>query len=261
MRGSSLSLEAAAAPQAVELPPARQAAANDVHIASGEPTQRKAGRKRSGSIYEAIRDRICLLEYPPGMMLHEERLAAEFGVSRTPIRQALQRLEFERLVSTRNGVGTIVTGVDFKSFKDVYELRLKIAELIGEMSPRPCTAADINFVEALLGRAKKLNESEDTTEFWRINHELQHQISRHIGNHSLRWIHDLFYFQTARIWFDVVPDMWELEVKLLCSELTEVLRAMRAGDMTALGYVRRNYIALGMIRISRYLGGQEPLVE
>jgi DNA-binding GntR family transcriptional regulator len=195
------------------------------------------------------------------MMLHEERLAAEFNVSRTPIRQALQKLDFEGLVRTRNGVGTIVTGVDFKSFKNVYELRLKIAELIGEMSPRTCTAGDIEFVESLLERAESLNESRDPTEFWRVNHELQHQISRLIGNHALRWIHDLFYFQTARIWFDLVPDMWELEVKLLCSELNDVLRAMRAGDLKGVGYVRRNYIALGMIRVSRYLSGQEPPLD
>jgi DNA-binding GntR family transcriptional regulator len=218
----------------------------------------KVGRLRTGSIYETIRDRICLLEYPPGMMLHEERLAGEFSVSRTPIREALQRLEFEGLVRTRNGVGTIVTGVDFNSFKDVYELRLKIAELIGEMSPRPCTAADITFVESLLARAKKLNKSGDATEFWRVNHELQHQITQHIGNKALRWIHDLFYFQTARIWFNVVADMWDEEVKLLCSELTDVLRAMRAGDLNALGYIRRNYIALGMIRITHHLSGLVP---
>jgi DNA-binding GntR family transcriptional regulator len=44
--------------------------------------------------------------------LHEGTLAAEFGVSRTPIRQVLQKLAYERLVETRSGVGTIVARLD-----------------------------------------------------------------------------------------------------------------------------------------------------
>src|SRR3982750_3276441 len=97
----------------------------------------------SPSIYEELRDRICILRYPPAHVLRESELAAEFGVSRTPIRQVLQRLEVEGFVETRNGVGTIVTGVDFKAFRDVYELRLRLAELLGQLSPRPPTEADI----------------------------------------------------------------------------------------------------------------------
>ena len=56
----------------------------------------------------------------------------EFEVSRTPIRQALQRLEFQRLVDIRDGIGTIVTGVDFHALRNVYELRLRITGLIGD---------------------------------------------------------------------------------------------------------------------------------
>lgn len=45
----------------------------------------------------------------PDLTLHEGMIASEFGVSRTPIRQVLQRLAYERLVETRSGVGTIVS--------------------------------------------------------------------------------------------------------------------------------------------------------
>src|ERR1044072_7016818 len=69
-------------------------------------------------IYEEIRNRICMLRYPPGHLIHENRLAQEFGISRTPVRQALQKLEIEGFVETRSGVGTTVTGVDFAAFRD-----------------------------------------------------------------------------------------------------------------------------------------------
>ena len=68
-------------------------------------------RERFERIYGIIRDRICLLEYAPGMRLGEEDLAKEFGVSRTPIRRVLSRLETEGLLESRHGVGTFVTTI------------------------------------------------------------------------------------------------------------------------------------------------------
>lgn len=65
------------------------------------------GRPKIEIVLDALRRRICLS--PPGeeLRLHENALAAEFEMSRTPIRQVLQRLAYERLVETRSGVGTI----------------------------------------------------------------------------------------------------------------------------------------------------------
>ena len=104
-------------------------------------------------IHETIRDRICLLEYAPGSLLREAALAAEFGVSRTPIREIMQRLTQEGLVESRNGVGTLVKPLDFDEIEDIYEMRLRIAPLIGELSPRPVFASHIARTEALHGRA------------------------------------------------------------------------------------------------------------
>lgn len=59
-----------------------------------------------------------------GITLHEGMIAAEFGVSRTPIRQVLQKLAYERLVETRSGVGTIVSPLSTESRdRDMVALR------------------------------------------------------------------------------------------------------------------------------------------
>ncbi len=59
-----------------------------------------------------IRQRICLLDFPPGAQLSETALAEEFGTSRTPVRRVLARLEEEGLVQSVHGVGTLVTDAD-----------------------------------------------------------------------------------------------------------------------------------------------------
>ncbi len=112
---------------------------------TGNPgSRRRAARKgkessgqRHERIYKQIRERICLLQYPPGTILSETELAAEFEVSRTPVRRVVHQLHFEGLVDIKNGVGTIVTDIDLKTFKDIYDLRMRLSEMMGELSPAP----------------------------------------------------------------------------------------------------------------------------
>lgn len=74
---------------------------SDYATSSSEPL-------RFHDIARALRLRICLLDPTKPHMLYENGLAEEFGVSRTPIRQALQRLAYEHLIETQTGVGNIV---------------------------------------------------------------------------------------------------------------------------------------------------------
>ncbi|MCR9121014.1 MAG: GntR family transcriptional regulator [Phyllobacteriaceae bacterium] len=222
---------------------------------------RKQGGSLSKSIYEEIRERICLLRYPPGDVLREAELAEEFGVSRTPIRQVFQKLEIDGLVETRNGVGTIVTGFDFVQMKDVYELRLKLAELIAQLSPKPCSDFHRSGMEQLLNRAAQLKGSRDTGEFWRINHERQKIIASLIGNTALRDMYDQFYYQTGRVWFQMVDVMWDDQVEALCAELRDLIRAMELGDTQAVAYVERNHLSFYMGLIGRFISGELPKAD
>lgn len=65
------------------------------------------GGSKQDVALDTLRLRICLAPRDVELRLHETVLAAEFEMSRTPIRQVLQRLAYERLVETRSGVGTI----------------------------------------------------------------------------------------------------------------------------------------------------------
>lgn len=212
-----------------------------------------AGQLRFQKIYREIRDRIILLRYKPGTVLRETDLANEFGVSRTPIRQVLHRLQFEGLVETRNAVGTIVTGFDLEALKDAYEVRIKIGEWAGEMATRSYSEADILDMEVLLERTERLQTSRDTDEYWKIANEMHEVLGRVIENGTLRAIYDLLYYQTARSWFQVLPAIWEKNVEYACSELTETIKSMKAGDTKGVALVRRNYIRLFLALIDEHL--------
>lgn len=213
------------------------------------------GRTRGADlVYHAVRERICLLRYGPGSMLSENALAEEFGVSRTPVRQALQRLEFEGLVVSRHGVGTMVTTVDLQYLREVYALRLKLIDLIGEMSPARVTPEDLELLAELASRARALRGGREPEELARVYHSFNDELSRAIGNQPLREIADRLFYQTTRVWLQLLPEMaWEDEVDTIVDEIESVLQALRREDMQGVAAVRRAHMVKFLGRVNRYL--------
>lgn len=76
--------------------------------------------------YEVLRDGIASGAYPPGSWLREEDVATAAGVSRTPVREALHRLQAEGLVQIRRNRGAMVIGWTAQDLDDLYDLRVML---------------------------------------------------------------------------------------------------------------------------------------
>jgi DNA-binding GntR family transcriptional regulator len=212
--------------------------------------QRTESRLRAQTIFEKIRARICLLDYPPGNVLREQDLAAEFEVSRTPIRRVLQRLEHDGLVYSRQGHGTIVTTTDLGKLRDIYFVRMKLAEAIGASGPEPPRPETIEQLRLLARRCESILDAPDQRVFGEINIGLHDQIHGVIRNETLRRLSDQLFYQTARLWFYLLPTLdWKEEISDLQQEILQVTDAMRVGDLVALGYIHRNHLSMVMIRL------------
>ena len=201
-----------------------------------------------------LRNRICTNRYPPGTVLNESELAVEFGLSRTPIRSVLQKLNHDGLVETRNGVGTFVSEVNNRTAEDLYRLRMKLAELIGDFSASVDPTVHIPKFESLLQRAGKLGAKPDFEAIGQINVAVADAIADLTESAALRELTTLLYFRTARIWHKTIPDLnWDEECTLIKAELNEILRALRMGDVAGVGFIRRNFIAMASSRLQRVM--------
>jgi DNA-binding GntR family transcriptional regulator len=219
------------------------------------PTERPTtlARGRFERIYRTLRDRICLLEYPPGTRLSEEELANEFEISRTPVRRVLARLESEGLIEARHGVGTIVTDIEIEELAQVYHLRLELAELVGRLAPIPRTTADLDRLRALIARYDAVSHELDHKAFARLNMEFFAEISAMTGNQPLREISERLYFQTSRIVLKLLPRLnLAEEFSAFRREMEDILGAMEIGDLESVGYIRRSHIAMSFKRMMRY---------
>jgi DNA-binding GntR family transcriptional regulator len=203
---------------------------------------------QSYDIHKAIRDRISLLRYPPGMALSENALAREFGVSRTPIRSVLQRLEFEGLIETKRGIGSIVTTVDLKRLKEVYALRSRLYEFLGDLSPIiRISNEELQFLDELRAQVDRLRNQYDPPELARLYNTFQDFMLGLITNEPLREVSELLYYQTARVWLQILPDLnWEQEVSSVVDEIDQVAAALRDGNVQRVGEIRRHFLDLNL---------------
>jgi DNA-binding GntR family transcriptional regulator len=222
-----------------------------------KPSPRPASpaRERFERIYRALRDRICLLEYPPGTRLSEEELAEEFALSRTPVRRVLGRLEAEGLIEARHGVGNIVTDVDIDELEQVYRLRMELAVLVGRLSPIPRREADLDRIRALIDRFDRLPRDADHKAFARLNMDFFSEISAMTGNQPLREISERLYFQTSRIILKLMPQLnLQEEFAAFRREMQDILAAMEIGDLASVGHIRRSHISMSFTRMTNYAG-------
>lgn len=212
-------------------------------------------RARFERIYLTLRERICLLDYPPGERLREEALAEEFNVSRTPIRRVLARLEDEGLLRSVHGVGTIVTDVDIDELQQVYELRVELAQLIGKLALAPPSGEDVESYRRLLARGEGLLAHPDARNFARLNMEFFHLLMRLTANEPLRELSERLYYQTTRIWLKTASrlsqyeDMLVNEIRVFQREMADTLAAIESGDLQVVGYIRRSHVAMSFKRL------------
>ena len=207
-------------------------------------------RSRFLRLHEALRTRICLLDYPPGSRLSEETLAAEFGTSRTPLRRVLAKLEDEGLVISQHGVGTIVTDVDPGEMERTYDLRRELAGLVGRLSPAPITDTIIAEAAGFLARGEALLAQPETRALARLNMEYFHFGTSLTMNTALREMSERLYYRTARIWLTATAhlDLGD-ETAIFVSELRDSLQALKARDGQAAADVRRAHISLCIARV------------
>jgi DNA-binding GntR family transcriptional regulator len=205
-------------------------------------------------IHAELREQIILLDLPPGSRLREEALAEHFGVSRTPIRQVLDRLEFEGLVEQGDGRGARVSTLDPKELRDIWAMRLRIAEMVGDFIRLP---KDPDVIERLAGIRRQLadlKENHDIRTLGALYNRYHEVMLSVVGNAALARIHDLLYVQTARVWMQFLPEMdIEREIDVMAEEVGETMAALAEGSIGEVAAVRADHMRRLLNRFNQHV--------
>ncbi|SFC98836.1 GntR family transcriptional regulator [Tropicimonas isoalkanivorans] len=136
----------------------------------------KSGHKDA---YELILEAIDVGVYKPGDRLVESELADRFGVSRTPIREALQRLETQSLLS-RDGRSLIVASLDHNQLAELYVVRSELEGLAARLAARHAAAEEVHVLENMIESDRALVD--DPPALARANRRFHRQI--HLASHN-----------------------------------------------------------------------------
>jgi DNA-binding GntR family transcriptional regulator len=108
--------------------------------------------------YDFIRKKILSGAYPPGYALLTELLAKEIKVSRTPVRDALRKLETDGLVAIRAHVGASVKKMDLKEFREMCDLRMALECHAAGLAAVNHSERDLREIQFALGAMRQLTE-------------------------------------------------------------------------------------------------------
>lgn len=129
--------------------------------------------------YSLVLEAIDTGVYKPGDRLVESDLAERFGVSRTPIREALQRLETQSLL-TRDGRSLIVASLDHNQLAELYVVRAELEGLAANLAARHATPEEVRVLKDMVQDDHSLID--DPTAMARANRRFHKQI--HLASHN-----------------------------------------------------------------------------
>jgi DNA-binding GntR family transcriptional regulator len=137
-------------------------------------------------IFEALRERIASLELPPGAPLSEKDCAQAFGVSRTPVREALLRLAEDQLVDIYPQSGTFVSRVSASAARDAMAIRGALERFAVREAAKRAGAADISALDRLLRDQRNGAAANEIAAFHEAD-EAMHRTISVIAGHPNIW--------------------------------------------------------------------------
>lgn len=128
----------------------------------------------SDSVYLWIKNAIIQGEFKPGEHIAQERLTKKLGVSRTPVRDAIKRLETEGLLITKPHCGAVVFQMSREHLTEIYEIRILMEQYCAARTCMKATDEDIKSIEAI--SLQMLNYSGTSKEFMQLDRQFHRSI-------------------------------------------------------------------------------------
>lgn len=204
-------------------------------------------------IYSIIKKRILNLYFEPGQNLNPKELAKELGVSQTPIREVLLRLEWEKLVTIIPRMGIQVTKIDFKELKEIYRSRILIEGELCRLAAQNITNEHLSEMKNLLISCKKIKNGHVREELVVLDSKFRKILFQAADCRTLQEISELLYNQTLRVWHLSFDDTdVSSEVNMEAKEIEETLKTLSKKDPQIARELRSKIIMGWIDRLHRY---------
>ena len=180
--------------------------------------------------------------YKPGDRLVESELAERFGVSRTPIREALQRLETQSLLA-RDGRSLIVASLNHDQMAELYIVRRELEGLAAQLAARHATPEEITLLREMVEADNALLD--DPAALSRANRRFHKQI--HLASHNRYLVQQLDLVHRTMALMATTSLAAQGRSKIAQEEHDAIVSAIEARDENAAAEALRNHISVAFM--------------
>ena len=201
--------------------------------------------------FNTRRQAILQGEFEPGERLMEIQLAERLGVSRTPIREAIRKLELEGLVRMVPSIGAEVAEISEKSLREVLEVRRSLEELAIELACQRITPEELTALEEAENRFARAVEDGEVMAIAESDENYHELIYQATANDRLVQILNNLREQMYRYRLEYIKD--EDRRQILVVEHEHILRAVRRRDIADAKSAVREHIDNQQLTITKNL--------
>ncbi|HEX4333168.1 MAG TPA: GntR family transcriptional regulator [Usitatibacter sp.] len=181
--------------------------------------------------YADLEEMIVTLRIAPGAAVSEAELSGELGIGRTPIREALQRLAREGLVSIMPRRGILVSGIDVKRQLRLLEVRRELERLIARSAARRATDSERKQLRELARAFEESARVNDDVAFMRTDREFNTLCSNAAHNEFAAGAMSLMHSLSRRFWYNHYKQA--ADMPLTAKLHAGIARAIAKGDEDA----------------------------
>src|SRR6478609_617753 len=203
-----------------------------------EPTD---GMSMADRAYVAIRDRLITLAIRPNEPIDDDLIARDLGIGRTPVREALKRLEYDRLVVTFSRRGTFASGVDIADLAGISEIRAQLEPLAARRAAERASHATRAELADLAAMVESMDIGTlDRTEMMRRDMMVHRAIYRAAGNPHLEDVLVRYDNLATRIFCLFLDQLAHVDEHV--GEHVELLRAIADGQVDRAGELALEHV-------------------
>jgi DNA-binding GntR family transcriptional regulator len=177
--------------------------------------------------YHLILDKIIKAEMQPGSLIQERLLMDTLGYGRTPIREALKRLEVERFVNVSPRRGMFVAPIDIIDINQIYAVRMELEALVIRLTVQNATPEQIAKLEALVAE-DVLENLENPYEVMELDRDFHFQTYAASQNKFLAADLKRYYFMSQRIWYYGLGALKPIDIGI--QDHVDIVAAIKVGD-------------------------------
>ena len=174
---------------------------NEVERVSGVEPRKESDRSLTDRAYVALEEMLCTLRIEPGVVLSEGTLSETLGIGRTPVREALQRLAREGLVTVLPRRGVLVSEFNVKKQLRMLEVRRELERLMARSAAFRATSEERTRFEAIACAMHESADAGDDIRFMRLDREFNVLVSQATRNEFATEAISLMAGLSRRFWF------------------------------------------------------------